>query len=134
MTGGYAVVLGLVGRNFAAGMSGGLAYVLDRERMFHGRCNTDMVDIEPVSSEADQVWLHDILEDFLLKTGSTLAQTLLTDWPQSLQLFHKVHSLPAVCQSVSPALPQGTLSTSSLSLSTYLSVLRTKFGPYRLIV
>ena len=90
MTGGYAVILGLVGRNFAAGMSGGLAYVLDRERMFHSRCNTDMVDIEPVSSEADQVWLHDILADFVEKTGSTLAQTLLDDWPQSLQLFHKV--------------------------------------------
>jgi len=93
MTGGYAVVLGLVGRNFAAGMSGGLAYVLDRERMFHGRCNTDMVDIEPVSSEADQLWLYDILHDFVLKTGSTLAQSLLSDWPQSLQLFHKVNSL-----------------------------------------
>ena len=90
MTGGYAVVLGLVGRNFAAGMSGGLAYVLDRERMFHSRCNTDMVDIEPVDSEADRAWLHEILEDFLLKTGSTLAQSLLDDWPESLQLFHKV--------------------------------------------
>jgi len=94
MTGGYAVILGLVGRNFAAGMSGGLAYVLDLERMFHGRCNTDMVDIEPVSAEADQVWLHDILQDFVLKTGSQLAQTLLSDWPQSLQLFHKVPQRP----------------------------------------
>ena len=93
MTGGYAVVLGLVGRNFAAGMSGGLAYVLDRECMFHGRCNTDMVDIEPVSADADQVWLHDILHDFVAKTGSTLAQSLLDDWPQSLQLFHKVIAL-----------------------------------------
>jgi len=90
MTGGRAVVLGLVGRNFAAGMSGGLAFVLDRERMFHSRCNTDMVDIEPVSSTDDRLWLHDILEDFVLKTGSTLAQSLLDDWPQSLQLFHKV--------------------------------------------
>jgi len=90
MTGGRAVVLGLVGRNFAAGMSGGLAFVLDRERMFHGRCNTDMVDIEPVSAAEDQLWLHDILNDFLLKTGSTLAQSLLDDWPQSLDLFHKV--------------------------------------------
>ena len=91
MTGGRAVVLGLVGRNFAAGMSGGLAFVLDQERMFHGRCNTEMVDIEPVSVEEDQIWLHDILEDFVLKTGSTLAQSLLDDWPESLQLFHKVH-------------------------------------------
>ena len=49
-----------------------------------------MVDIEPVSADTDQVWLHDILEDFVLKTGSTLAQTLLDDWPQCLQLFHKV--------------------------------------------
>jgi len=48
------------------------------------------VDIEPVSATEDQLWLHDILEDFVLKTGSTLAQSLLDDWPQSLQLFHKV--------------------------------------------
>ena len=93
MTGGRAVVLGLVGRNFAAGMSGGLAFVLDRERMFHGRCNTDMVDIEPVAEPDDQRWLHDTLHDFVVKTGSTLAQSLLDDWPQSLDLFHKVCSL-----------------------------------------
>ena len=106
MTGGYAVVLGLVGRNFAAGMSGGISFVLDQERMFHGRCNTDMVDIEPVSSEADQVWLHDILEDFVSKTGSTLAQSLVDDWPQSLQLFHKVH----VHHCTSPAMSVSLLS------------------------
>jgi len=97
MTGGYAVILGLVGRNFAAGMSGGLAYVLDQEQMFHSRCNTDMVDIEPVSAEADRVWLHNILQDFVLKTGSTLAQSLLDDWPQALQLFHKVLLQPILC-------------------------------------
>ena len=90
MTGGRAVILGLVGRNFAAGMSGGLAFVLDREKLFRGRCNTDMVDIEPVDLPEDKEWLHSILEEFFEKTGSTLAKSLLDGWPASLNLFHKV--------------------------------------------
>ena len=90
MTGGKAVVLGLVGRNFAAGMSGGLAYVLDRERMFVGRCNPEMVAIEEVDHPDDIEWLHKILNEFVDKTGSTLAQSLLDDWPNCLSLFWKV--------------------------------------------
>jgi len=54
MTGGRVVVLGRTGRNFAAGMSGGIAYVLDRDGAFAGRCNREMVDLEPLI-EADDV-------------------------------------------------------------------------------
>lgn len=90
MTGGRAVILGLVGRNFAAGMSGGLAFVLDREKMFRNRCNTDMVDIEPVDLPEDKDWLHNILVEFENKTGSELAKSLIDGWPNSLNLFHKV--------------------------------------------
>lgn len=90
MTGGRAVILGLAGRNFAAGMSGGLAFVLDREMMFHERCNQEMVAIEAVVEQDDIIWLRDILMEFTEKTGSTLAKSLLDDWPKSLSLFHKV--------------------------------------------
>lgn len=89
MTGGRAVVLGLVGRNFAAGMSGGLAFVLDREKMFKSRCNPDMVDVEPVDLPEDKEWLHNILQEFVDKTGSELAKSLLDSWPGSLNLFYK---------------------------------------------
>ena len=90
MTGGRAVILGLVGRNFAAGMSGGLAFVLDREKMFKSRCNPDMVDIEPVDLPEDKEWLYSILNEFCVKTGSELAKSLLDSWPNSLSLFFKV--------------------------------------------
>jgi glutamate synthase domain-containing protein 3 len=54
MTGGVVVVLGATGRNFAAGMSGGMAFVFDREREFHKLCNQAMVDLEPLEDEADR--------------------------------------------------------------------------------
>lgn len=90
MTGGRAVVLGLIGRNFAAGMSGGLAYVLDKEKLFKERCNQDSVTILPVEEEEDIIWLQNILKEFVAKTGSRLAQSLLNDWTNSVKLFHKV--------------------------------------------
>lgn len=90
MTGGRAVILGLAGRNFAAGMSGGLAFVLDREKMFRQRCNLEMVAIEDVVNQEDISWLHDILTEFANKTGSTLAKSVLKDWPASTSLFFKV--------------------------------------------
>lgn len=90
MTGGVAVVLGLVGRNFAAGMSGGLAYVLDREHLFRSRCNLEMVSLEDVDDLEDQKWLNNILEEFKAKTGSVLAASLLENWHESLGMFVKV--------------------------------------------
>ncbi|ESO02185.1 hypothetical protein HELRODRAFT_65256 [Helobdella robusta] len=90
MTGGRAVVLGIVGRNFAAGMSGGLAFVYDREKQFRSRCNLEMVALEDVDEDEDKKWLEDILKEFVQKTGSTLASSLLDNWEASLQDFIKV--------------------------------------------
>jgi glutamate synthase (NADPH/NADH) large chain len=86
MTGGRAVVLGPTGRNFAAGMSGGIAYVLDLDP---DRVNTGMVGVE--SLDADDIqWLHDAVRRHQEETGSTVAERLLADWGTTLTRFGKV--------------------------------------------
>jgi len=117
MTGGVVVVLGEVGRNFAAGMSGGIAYVYDPEGKFHDSCNKASVEIEsvqPASGERDEpfaprqrpVSVHDygmgdvlrfdaeririLIERHLLATGSSKARALLDDWDNTLKSFVKV--------------------------------------------
>ncbi|MEY2927340.1 MAG: glutamate synthase large subunit, partial [Pseudomonadota bacterium] len=117
MTGGVVVVLGKTGRNFAAGMSGGVAYVYDEDGLFRERCNLAMVDVEPISPDADgddgigrpqqrAVNVHDygmgdmlrhsaerlriLLERHHLHTGSKRALALLDDWPAALTHFVKV--------------------------------------------
>jgi glutamate synthase (NADPH/NADH) large chain len=79
MTGGRVVVLGPTGRNFAAGMSGGIAYVYDPDRTFAGRVNPEMVDVEPLDDE-DCRFLEDIIGTHGTETGSSVAQALLADW------------------------------------------------------
>jgi glutamate synthase (NADPH/NADH) large chain/glutamate synthase (ferredoxin) len=74
MTGGRVVVLGPTGRNFAAGMSGGIAYVLDFDA---ARCNTQLVGLEPVDEDAE---LRALVEEHLARTGSAVAERLLADW------------------------------------------------------
>jgi glutamate synthase (NADPH) large chain len=86
MTGGRVVILGEHGRNLAAGMSGGLAYVLDAEP---SRVNPVQVDLEPVSSD-DAEWLRATLESYGRETGSPVAAALLADWPASLDRFTAV--------------------------------------------
>jgi glutamate synthase (ferredoxin) len=80
MTGGRVIVLGRTGRNFAAGMSGGVAYVLDAEGDFAKRCNREMVDLEPLV-DADEV---DLVQNAIMRhigaTGSTHAERLMADW------------------------------------------------------
>ncbi len=90
MTGGVVVVLGSTGCNFAAGMSGGAAYVLDRSEMFQTRCNMDSVDIESVWRAEDVRLLRGLLERHARHTGSALAAGLLRDWEACLPLFLKV--------------------------------------------
>jgi len=112
MTGGTVVVLGETGRNFAAGMSGGVAYVWDPHKVFRSRCNTSMVDLEPVLSHAEQVeantmetWhslarggeretdesiLRRLIEDHYRYTGSFRSRDLLNDWEQARKAFIKV--------------------------------------------
>jgi glutamate synthase (NADPH/NADH) large chain len=86
MTGGRAVVLGPTGRNFAAGMSGGIAYVLD---LNPERVNTEMVDLDPLTDE-DRAYLRDILARHHTETGSTVAAALLDDWDDAVARFGKV--------------------------------------------
>lgn len=90
MTGGRVVVLGTTGVNFAAGMSGGIAYVYDEDRGFEGRCNLDMVDLETVADAADIAELRGLIEKHFSYTGSRKARAVLDDWDESLAKFVKV--------------------------------------------
>jgi len=90
MTGGRVVILGPTGRNFAAGMSGGIAYIWDPDQSFAARCNAEMVALESVQHEADILELQGLIERHQQHTGSTVAQGLLTDWQASLAGFIKV--------------------------------------------
>ncbi|GGM63605.1 glutamate synthase [Thermopolyspora flexuosa] len=89
MTGGRVVVLGPTGRNFAAGMSGGIAYVLD---LRPERVNREMVDLEE-PDEQDAEFLREIVERHLAETGSTVAKALLADWDAALKRFSKIMPL-----------------------------------------
>jgi len=109
MTGGTVAVLGATGRNFAAGMSGGIAYVLDIDEDFQKRCNLAMVDLEPVLStgeqqaklerdlwhlgEADEVVLMQLIESHAKYTNSARAKEILADWrgyrPRFVKVFPK---------------------------------------------
>jgi glutamate synthase domain-containing protein 3 len=90
MTGGAIVVLGETGRNFAAGMSGGVAFVLDEEGRFETLCNHDMVSLEAVESEDDVSLLRGMVENHLEWTGSERAKRVLRDWDEILPKFIKV--------------------------------------------
>ncbi|MDP7297335.1 MAG: glutamate synthase large subunit, partial [Gammaproteobacteria bacterium] len=93
MTGGRVVILGETGLNFAAGMSGGIAYVLDESGHFPERCNPDMVDLDKVESDEDIGELLQLIENHKKYTGSTVASRLLDDWPNGLKNFIKVMPL-----------------------------------------
>ncbi len=106
MTGGTAVILGKTGRNFAAGMSGGVAYVYDEDGKFATRCNTAMVSLEKVATtaeqkanhantrwhrdESDEAQLKKLLADHHRWTGSKRARDLLDSWETSRLKFIKV--------------------------------------------
>ncbi len=90
MTGGTVVVLGQTGCNFGAGMSGGLAYVLDEMQLFDTLCNLDMVELETVWQERDKTVLHELIERHLNWTGSDRARHILRAWPDMVGRFVKV--------------------------------------------
>jgi glutamate synthase domain-containing protein 3 len=106
MTGGTVVVLGQTGRNFAAGMSGGVAYVYDADGQFNKRCNSAMVTLEPVLTPQEQdgkvdkaIWHRGLADETLLKsliekhfkyTGSLAARYMLDHWPEVRSRFVKV--------------------------------------------
>jgi len=90
MTGGRVVVLGTTGRNFAAGMSGGIAYVLDDAGDFRSRVNTQMVDLETVGDAAEAAALRRLVESHLERTSSNRARQVLDAWDERLPKFVKV--------------------------------------------
>jgi len=90
MTGGKVIVLGGSGKNFAAGMSGGIAYVLDEKGIFEGNCNTEMVDLESVDETEEKIWLRETIERHQQYTGSQRADNLLKNWDEVLAKFVKV--------------------------------------------
>jgi glutamate synthase (NADPH) large chain len=90
MTGGVVVVLGNTGRNFGAGMSGGTAYVFDRQRTFRERCNTEMIELESLVDESD-IWLvYGLIENHVRYTQSQLARKILDNWEHWVASFIKV--------------------------------------------
>jgi glutamate synthase (NADPH/NADH) large chain len=90
MTGGRVVVLGKTGRNFAAGMSGGIAYVLDKEGNFDYFCNKGMVELGPIGDKDDILELQKLINNHFQYTRSELAESILVNWEEYLPRFIKV--------------------------------------------
>ena len=90
MTGGRAVILGRTGKNFAAGMSGGIAYVLDEEHDLYTRLNKALVSLEAVTAEEDIAELKTIIEEHAEATGSEKAKTILADFESYISKFKKI--------------------------------------------
>jgi glutamate synthase domain-containing protein 2/glutamate synthase domain-containing protein 1/glutamate synthase domain-containing protein 3 len=89
MTGGRVAVLGPTGRNFGAGMSGGIAYVYDPDGDFEARCNLELVDLDELD-EDDEVELRALIAEHQQRTGSLVARNLFGDWENALTRFVKV--------------------------------------------
>ena len=90
MTGGRVVVLGKTGRNFAAGMSGGVAYVWDKDRNFDYFCNMEMVELSLLEDATARKELHELARHHYLYTGSQLARTMLDNWSRYVEEFIQV--------------------------------------------
>ena len=110
MTGGMVVVLGETGRNFGAGMSSGVAYVLDRDYLFHRRYNRDLVEIQRIEDGREYGALYDLIQTYARKTHSTYATHLLNDWEHIRGLFWRVQ-------------PRGT-ETTALDFAEYENAIR----------
>ena len=90
MTGGVAVILGKTGRNFGAGMSGGIAYVLDEDQKFKSKCNAADLNLDPITEENDKQQLKELITNHYNYTQSALAQRILENWDAYLPKFIKV--------------------------------------------
>ncbi|HAK69085.1 MAG TPA: glutamate synthase subunit alpha, partial [Treponema sp.] len=90
MTGGTVVILGPTGRNLAAGMSGGTAYVFDEKHDLYKKVNKQMISMEEISTEHDRQILHHLLEKHLAETGSKTAKKILDDFDGAVQYFKKI--------------------------------------------
>jgi glutamate synthase (ferredoxin) len=91
MTGGCVVVLGRTGRNFAAGMSGGIAYVLDEKGDFPARCNTDMVGLHPLEGSNEVKLVRDMIRRHVERTQSRKGSEVLERWAEMVPRFVKVY-------------------------------------------
>ena len=90
MTGGVAVILGEVGRNFGAGMSGGIAYIYDPNKTFEAHCNKEALNLDPVKEQKDIEELKTVIENHYNATLSPLAQRILENWENELSNFIKI--------------------------------------------
>ncbi|PYX33243.1 MAG: glutamate synthase subunit alpha, partial [Acidobacteria bacterium] len=122
MTKGVVVVLGACGRNFAAGMSGGLAYVFDDRMDFtEKRCNRASVDLEPLTESADVRIVHDLVSRHWELTGSNRARGILDSWPEMLPRFikvfpHEFKRVLGVNRNRQPYIPGRSLPVENLSM------------------
>jgi glutamate synthase (NADPH) large chain len=103
MTRGTAVILGLTGKNFGAGMTGGVAYVLDQDSALKRNLNQELVLMEPLTDETDVVLVKELVYKHLERTDSELAKEILADWASFQQRFWKVR--PIYIPSVQPVAP-----------------------------
>lgn len=120
MTGGVAVILGTTGRNFAAGMSGGVAYVYDADGHFKDKVNREMVDLYAVGETRGDEILKEMIEQHLAYTGSQKAARLLDDWDNQVRKFVKVY--PTEFHEINDlefALAKRGLSGDELELTTF---------------
>ena len=103
MTNGLVIVLGDTGKNFAAGMSGGLAYVLDEENLFEQRCNKSMVSLHRLSAPDEIKNVRGQIYRHLELTESARAKAILNDWAKYEPFFWKVLPAPPVAPGTPPA-------------------------------
>jgi glutamate synthase domain-containing protein 3 len=117
MTGGVAVILGSTGRNFAAGMSGGMAYILDEAGDFSQRCNQQMVGLEAVTDPEDMAELRQLVQNHAQFTGSLRAKQILEQWDAMLPKFIKVmpRDYKRVLQAIKEAKAAGLSGDEALS-------------------
>jgi glutamate synthase (ferredoxin) len=119
MTGGKVVVLGRTGRNFAAGMSGGIAYILDETGDFASRCNQEMVGLEALEDPEEMRELHQLVQKHADCTSSQKAAQVLGDWDRAVQQFVKVmpRDYKRVLQHIQKALADGLSGDDALSIA-----------------
>ncbi|HEX8993916.1 MAG TPA: glutamate synthase-related protein, partial [Candidatus Paceibacterota bacterium] len=90
MTGGRTIIIGEVGRNFAAGMSGGIAYVYDPNAKMKSLTNTEMVTVEPLADDEERQYIRSMIEEHRTRTGSSVAEKLLSDWNKTVGAFVRI--------------------------------------------
>jgi glutamate synthase (ferredoxin) len=117
MTGGKVVILGSTGRNFAAGMSGGIAYILDEKGDFAPKCNREMVDIETLEDPEEIADLKQLITNHANYTGSKKATQVLANWEATVKTFVKVmpRDYKRVLQAIKNALEKGLTGEEALS-------------------